>query len=228
MPAFPTLALTLAFLAAGSQGIARGSELSGREAYERHAQAAADEDAQPRAAAPRAAQAAPDPVADKFRKLQREMSRDESTPGGDSQRAAPSRAEEESPGVFGVSMKILFGLVFVIILAVVAIRLLKRLQGRMLARAGSRRASGEIFEVLETCHLGQHHRVVALRIKDEVGIVGVTQQGMSLLTMLKEPAEDVRRDIVGEANPAAFSDNLNKLLERFKRPKRVSDLLDEQ
>lgn len=179
----------------------------------RYAQAA------PEAAAPRAAS---DPVADKFRRLQREIS------SGDASSASADRpvAPPESVGVFSLSMKIFFGLIFVLILAVVAIRLLKRFQGRMLAKGG--RAQGEILEVLETCHLGPHQRVVALRMNDEVGIVGVTQQGMSLLTMLKEPAEEIRKQNAGPGNPAAFSENLNKLLERFKRPKRVSDLLDEQ
>lgn len=174
----------------------------------------------------RAGADARDPVADKFRKLQHEMSNGDAglQPGRTAARGdAPETGD--SVNVLAVSAKILIGLFFVILLAIVAIRLLKRFQGRMLAKGG-RGAGGEIFEVLETCHLGQHQRVVALRMHGEVGIVGVTQQGITLLTMLKEPADEVRR-AEGQGNPAAFSENLNKLLDRFKRPKRVSDLLDE-
>jgi flagellar biogenesis protein FliO len=168
-------------------------------------------------------------VEDKFRKLQQEM---ESAPGA---KSASAKASETRPpqaiAVGGLAIKIFFGLAFVLILAVVTIRVLKRLQGGLLSNAGrggkdgKGGKGGDIFEVLETCHLGAQQRVVALRMNEEVGIVGVTQHGISLLTVLKEPAEDLRRS--RESNSAAFSDNLNKLLERFKKPKKVSDLLDE-
>jgi flagellar biogenesis protein FliO len=164
-----------------------------------------------------------DPVADKFRRFQREMAANGAS--GSASGADKPAAPPESVSVFSVSVKIVFGLLFVLVLAVMAIKLLKRFQGRMLSKSG--RPGGDILEVLETCHLGPHQRVVALRMNGEVGIVGVTQQGMSLLTMLKDPAGEIRKQAVGEGNPAAFSENLNKLLERFKRPKRVSDLLDE-
>ncbi|MEO7424885.1 MAG: flagellar biosynthetic protein FliO [Fibrobacteria bacterium] len=163
---------------------------------------------------------------DKFRKLQQEM---ESAPGS---KSASAKASETRPpqaiAVGGLAIKIFFGLAFVLILAVVTIRVLKRLQGGLLSnagRGGKDGKGGDIFEVLETCHLGAQQRVVALRMNEEVGIVGVTQHGISLLTVLKEPADDLRRS--RESNSAAFSDNLNKLLERFKKPKKVSDLLDE-
>ncbi|MDB5102702.1 MAG: hypothetical protein JWP91_391 [Fibrobacteres bacterium] len=165
---------------------------------------------------------------DKFRKLQKEMERKD--PGGKSGATAETAKSPENSPSGGVSvgtlgLQILFGLAFVLLLAVVSIRGLKRIQGRLLSKPG--RGGGDIFEVLETCHLGPHQRVVAMRLNDEVGILGVTQQGISLLTMLKEPVEELRRARAGESNSAAFSDNLNKLLERFKKPKKVSDLLDE-
>jgi flagellar biogenesis protein FliO len=167
---------------------------------------------------------------EKFRKLQKEMDRKD--PGGRSAAAAsdPKAADSrENSGsdhvsVGSLAMQILFGLAFVLLLAVVSIRGLKRLQGKLLSKPGK---GGDIFEVLETCHLGTHQRVIAMRMNDEVGILGVTQQGISLLTVLKEPSDDFRRARAGESNSAAFSDNLNKLLERFKKPKKVSDLLDE-
>lgn len=168
--------------------------------------------------------AAADPVQEKFRKLQREMS------GGRSEASDPGAtslagATGKPASIFSITLQIVLGLVFVLVLAVVTIRLLKRFQGSLLSRRGQ--ARGEIFEVLETCHLGTHQRVVAIRMRDEVGILGVTPQGISLLTTLKEPAEEIRKEMLGDSNPAAFSDSLNKLLDRFRKPKRVSDLLDE-
>ena len=161
---------------------------------------------------------------DKFRKLQKEMERRDPAPRADGAPKASADKAPESIGFGTIAIQIVFGLAFVLLLAIVSIRGLKRMQGRLLSKPGR---SGDILEVLESCHLGTHQRVVAMRINDEVGILGVTQQGISLLTMLKEPLEEVRRARGGESNSAAFSDNLNKLLERFKKPKKVSDLLDE-
>ena len=167
---------------------------------------------------------------EKFRKLQKEMerrdagSRDASPASGEKAAKARENTGSDSVGIGSLAMQILFGLAFVLLLAVVSIRGLKRMQGRLLSKPGK---GGDIFEVLETCHLGTHQRVVAMRMNDEVGILGVTQQGISLLTVLKEPADDLRRARAGESNSAAFSDNLNKLLERFKKPKKVSEMLEE-
>lgn len=161
---------------------------------------------------------------EKFRKLQKEMERTEkANPAGGK---IPENTPSESIGVGSLAVQILFGLAFVLLLAVVSIRGLKRLQGRMLSKPGR---NGDILEVLESCHLGSHQRIVALRMNDEVGVIGVTQHGISLLTVLKDPIDELRRSraAAGESNSAAFSDNLNKLLERFKKPKKVSDLLDE-
>lgn len=161
---------------------------------------------------------------EKFRKLQKEMERTGKPKSADGK--IPENSPSESIGVGSLAVQILFGLAFVLLLAVVSIRGLKRLQGRMLSKPGK---GGDILEVLESCHLGSNQRVVALRMNDEVGVIGVTQHGISLLTVLKEPMEELRRSraAAGESNSAAFSDNLNKLLERFKKPKKVSDLLDE-
>ena len=179
----------------------------------------------------------PDPptpaMEEKFRKLQKEMDRKDpagkngqtasGVPGGTSVKAAENRSSD-SVSVGTLAMQIVFGLAFVLLLAVVSIRGLKRMQGRLLSRPGK---SGDLLEILETCHLGTQQRVIAMRMNDEVGILGVTKDGITLLTLLKEPVDELRRARAGESNSAAFSDNLNKLLERFKKPKKVSDLLDE-
>lgn len=162
---------------------------------------------------------------EKFRKLQKEMERREpASKAGEP--ANPEQSPNETVSLGKLALQIVFGLAFVLLLAVVSIRGLKRMQGRLLSRPG--RGGGDLFEVLETCHLGARQRVVALRMNGEVGILGVTEHGISLLTVLKEPVEELRRTRSGEGNSAAFSDNLNKLLERFKKPKKVSDMLDEE
>jgi hypothetical protein len=51
----------------------------------------------------------------------------------------------------------------------------------------------------------------------------VTRESISLLTTLERPAGEVILDRRGRGNPALFSDNLNKMLERFKKPKKVSE-----
>lgn len=178
-------------------------------------------------AAPGSSQAAPgagpsDGIQDKFRRLQKEMARGEGA-AATPERPAPAK-EPESVGVLSLGLQILFGLAFVLILAVVSIRLLKKFQGRLFSRSGHT-AGGDILEILETCHIGTNQRVVAIRLDDEVGVLGVTAQGITLLTVLKQPAEELMKRRAG--NSAAFSENLNKLLDRFKKPKRVSDLLDE-
>lgn len=178
-----------------------------------------------------------DLVQDKFRKFQKEMSRTDAAPGtrgaaaaadpaatGAASAAEASEKAPESISVFSLGFQILLGLAFVLILAVVSIRLLKKFQGRLFARSGPS-GGGDILEVLESCHLGTNQRVIAMRINDEVGVLGVTPQGITLLTVLKQPADELIKQRAG--NSAAFSDNLNKLLDRFKKPKRVSDLLDE-
>lgn len=180
-----------------------------------------------------AAKPGADPVQDKFRKLQKEMSQGGAPGAQERGIAAPGEepgdapAAAEQPSMISLSLQIVFGLVFVLVLAVVSIRLLKRFQGRLLSRPGGG-PGGDLLEVLETCHLGTHQKVVALRINDEVGVVGVTQHGINLITVLKQPAGEIRKQRMASGNSAAFSDNLNKLLDRFKKPKRVSDLLEGQ
>ncbi|MDQ2999817.1 MAG: flagellar biosynthetic protein FliO [Fibrobacterota bacterium] len=211
----PIAALAIVFLAIQAVGIAKAE--TGKSLYA--------------AAEPRTAELPPSPptptpaMEDKFRKLQKEMDRREPTPKK-GEAAKTEQPLDQTVSLGKLAMQILFGLAFVLLLAVVSIRGLKRIQGRLLSKPG--RGGGDLFEVLETCHLGSRQRVVALRMNQEVGILGVTEHGISLLTVLKEPVEELRRARSGESNSVAFSDNLNKLLERFKKPKKVSDMLDEE
>jgi len=167
---------------------------------------------------------------EKFRKLQKEMEASPSAAPAAGPAAGTRAPRNEGVSAGGLALKILFGLAFVLLLAVVAIRALKRVQGGLLSRTGRTGRTGpggDMLEVLETCHLGPQQKVIAMRMHDEIGVLGVTKDGIRLLTVLKRPADEIRQARHGESNPAAFSDNLNKLLDRFKKPKKVSDMLDE-
>lgn len=185
-------------------------------------------DPAPKAAGAREADTSPPPpsaaMQDKFRKLQKEM---ESDPAPPPDAGTAPAAPPEGINVGSFALQLLAGLAFVLLLAVASIRGLKRMQGKLLSRPGK---GGDLLEVLETCHLGPQQKVIAIRLNEEVGIIGVTKEGISMLTVLKEPMDELRksRAAAAESNSAAFSDNLNKLLDRFKKPKKVSDLLDEE
>ncbi|MBW8889847.1 MAG: flagellar biosynthetic protein FliO [Fibrobacteres bacterium] len=193
-----------------------------RSLYAAPARASAANEAAEAPASSASEPSAPTPaMEEKFRKLQQEMQSNPAAAPPTSGAQAPAADDGRSVG--GIALQILFGLAFVLLLAVVSIRVLKRLQGRLLTRPGP---GGDLLEVLETCHLGPQQKVVAIRMHDEISVLGVSKEGIRLLTVLKHPAEEIRQARQG-GNPAAFSDNLNKLLERFKKPKKVSDLLDE-
>jgi flagellar biogenesis protein FliO len=220
---------TLAFVASLGGAALSVPASQPRSLYAAPPRTAAAEASEPASATAATAAAAaaetPAPTAameEKFRKLQKEM---QGSPAANPSPGASGSAPREGVSVGGVFLQILFGLAFVILLAVVSIRGLKRMQGKLLARPGS--GGGNLLEVMETCYLGPHQKVIALRMNDEVGVLGVTKEGISLLTVLKQPAGEIGQSRRNESNPAAFSDNLNKLLDRFKKPKRVSDLLDE-
>jgi len=170
-----------------------------------------------------------DLMEDKFQKLQKEMENEGGAQKNSLKANPSSKSSAPKPiGVIALAIQIFLGLIFVLILAVVTIRVLKKFQGRILAGSGKAgNFNTNLLEVMETCHLGSNQKVIAIRMHEEIGIIGVTPQGMSLLTMLKEPATEIRTAQLSESNSAAFSENLNKLLDRFKKPKRVGDLLDE-
>lgn len=193
-----------------------------RSLYAAPARSAAAEASEPASAAPAGTPAPTAAMEEKFRRLQKEM---QGSPAADPAPGVSAPAPRDGVSVGGLFLQIVFGLAFVLLLAVVSIRGLKRMQGKLLARPGA--GGGNLLEVMETCYLGPQQKVIALRMHDEVGVLGVTKEGIRLLTVLKQPASGMGPAQRGESNPAAFSDNLNKLLERFKKPKRVSDLLDE-
>ncbi len=163
----------------------------------------------------------------KFQRLQLHM---DSENGGAAPTAetTPTRSEARQPeptSIISLSLQVFFGLVFVLVLAVLTLRLLKRLQ-----RSGGFKPKGmesEFFQVLETCYIDSQHKVVALRMGPRMGIIGISPQSVSLIQEFSESPSELGFGTSSEGNAAAFSDSLNKVLDRFKKPKRVSDLLEE-
>jgi|GEM_PF-3420407 len=160
------------------------------------------------------AMAAGDPVADKFARMQQEIA------ANPEQGQAATETGGVHPLMLGV--EVVLGLAFVLVLAVFTIRFLKKLQGGMLR--GPMGTGGDLLEVVETCHLGPGQRILAVRMGDRIGVMGAGKEGINLLHLLDQPAANL---LAGrQTNPQAFSDNLNRLMDKFKKPKKVSELLD--
>jgi flagellar biogenesis protein FliO len=152
---------------------------------------------------------APDPVAEKFQKFQQEYAGD----GADPSPAAPP----ESRSLFRLVLEVGAALALVLALAVLGIRLLRKAQRGMLAGP----AGGDLLEVVESCHLGPGQRLVAVRLDGKIGVLGVTREAISLVATLDRPAGEVIQERRRQGNPAQFSENLNRMLERFRGPKKA-------
>lgn len=163
----------------------------------------------------------------KFQRLQNEMDAAHGLPSGNTgSNPLPGKSRATEPtGILSLSLQIFFGLIFVLILAVVTLRFLKRLQRN--AGFKPKGMGQDFFQVLETCYLDSQHKVVALRMGPRMGIIGISPQSVSLLHEFTETPSELGFGTQGEGNAAAFSESFNKVLERFKKPKRVSDLLEE-
>ena len=149
-------------------------------------------------------------VQEKFQRMQHEIQSD----GGAS---APAAAGRSLPLL---ALEIAFALVLVLGVAVASIRILRRVQRGMLKGSS---AGGDLLEVIETCHLGPGQRLVAVRMDGKIGVVGVSKEGISLVATLDRPAGEIIPERRSQGNPAVFADNLNRMLEKFKKPKKVSE-----
>ena len=123
-----------------------------------------------------------------------------------------------------LGLEVLFALAGVLVLAVITVRLLKRAQKGLLG-SGSATVAGELLEVVETLHLAPGIKLIAVRIYDKVAIMSVSKENATLAHLLEDPAVEVLANKT--SNPKAFSDNLNRLLDKFKKPRKVSEMLEE-
>ncbi len=160
---------------------------------------------------------APSPEARaKFDALRKEMGGETGEPGSEPGPAAPAAAPTDSLGA--LFFKMLASLVAVILLAVLSMRLLQRLRrGPGMKGLGS--SGSFLFEVMETCHLGPGQRLVAVRMQNKVGVLGVGKDGINYLCTLDGEAKSLEAGMRREGNAAQFGENLAQVLDRFKKPK---------
>ncbi len=156
------------------------------------------------------AQSASDPAAEKFLRVQQALQ------SGAAAAGEPAAAARPLPLLV---LEVAAALLFVLGAVVVTVRLLRKAQRGMLRGA----VDGDLIEVLETSHLGPGQRLVAVRLDGRIGVLGVTRENVSLLTLLDRPAADLLRERREKGNPALFTENLNRVLEKFKKPKKVSE-----
>jgi flagellar biogenesis protein FliO len=76
-----------------------------------------------------------------------------------------------------------------------------------------------LFEVMETCHLGPGQRIVAIRMQNKVGMVGVSKENISFMGYLEGEPLAMEKAMRKEGNAVQFGDSLTQVLERFKKPK---------
>ncbi len=153
-----------------------------------------------------------DPVQEKFQKLQHEMSVKKST------LLSPSVPDNRSLPF--LVLEISLALVAVLGMAVLGIRFLKKIQRGILS---GKRLEGDLMEVIESCHIGTNQRLVAVRMDEKVVILGLTRDSISLVSTLAKPAVDLLAERRDQGNPMLFSENLNRMMERFKKPKKLSE-----
>lgn len=153
----------------------------------------------------------------KFEALRKEM-------GGSSAGASGSAASNPAPepsdsaSLGALFFKMLASLAAVVLLAVLSMRFLQRLR-RGPGLKGMGAGGSFLFEVMETCHLGPGQRIVAVRMQDKVGVLGVTKEGISFLTTLDGGAKALEAGMRREGNAAQFGESLAQVLDRFKKPK---------
>ncbi len=160
----------------------------------------------------------------KFERLQKDIAQGSSSPTPISV-VANQEEIPEGKSIWVIGTQIFCGLLFVLFLMIVTLRLLKKAQSGLGRKALA--VNGQFFEVLETCHIGTQQKIIALRMQNDVGIIGVTTSAITLLQTLEGQATTILQQQSKNGNTAEFADNLNKLLDRFKKPKKVADYLKE-
>jgi len=123
--------------------------------------------------------------------------------------------QTEEVSVSALVIKTVFGLLFIVVLIVVLVYLMKKLQGGKFNRL----TQGTDIEILEVAPLGQHQKIVSVKIQSKIMVLGVTQQTINTLTTLE--GEDAQRYLMSATQTGItsgqFSQTVNQLLSKFKR-----------
>ena len=154
--------------------------------------------------------------------IQKKFQRVRRAAKAEAQSGTTQTTQTSSRSTLALGLQVLFGLAFVLTLLVFSIRGLKKLQRMKMFPA---KGDGEdLLEILETCHVGNQQKIVALRVNNEVCLLGVGSQSITHL-MDVGPHEIVEQK--RSKNPVVFKENLDTMLSRFKRPKNVGEILNQ-
>ena len=137
-----------------------------------------------------------------------------------------SKKESSQKSMMYITFKMVFGLVFIIILAVFSLRFLKKFQNASMLKKFNKKQ--ELIEIMETCYLGNDQKIVVIKIQNTLAILGVTSHGINLIKELNPGETIAANSVENTQQSAAFSDNLNQFLSKFKKPKTLSQTLREQ
>ncbi|MBF0431613.1 MAG: flagellar biosynthetic protein FliO [Fibrobacteria bacterium] len=137
-----------------------------------------------------------------------------------------NKSSAEKTSLTKTAVQMVFGLAFIIVLIVVSMRLLKRFQKAAFLKSPVKNNS--MLEVLETCYLGKDQKVIVMRMENTRTVVSATPNGIHILKELEGevivPATPLRKQ---GGNIKDFSSNLNSFLTQFKKPKTVTQSLEE-
>ncbi len=131
--------------------------------------------------------------------------------------------KDQTFSALGALIRTVLALILVVLLIAVALKLLKGLQRKSLFTQSN--SKGELLEVLETCHLGPQHKIVAIRMHDRICALGMSPNQVNLIRDFDISLDEwllAQKNQPGNANH--FNENLNRLLDRFKKPKSFSQL----
>ena len=156
--------------------------------------------------------------------IQKELAKEESG----STSTTISKQDGTSISIWGLAIQIVFGLIFVLALAIIGIKLLKALQNNNRFFGSKKLGTGKsLFEVLETCYLGQNQKLIAIKFETKVYMLGATAQNINLIKEIDLPQMEnsLAKDL--NSNHKNFTQTMDQVLSRFKKPKKVSDFLEE-
>lgn len=127
----------------------------------------------------------------------------------------------------GLFFKMLFGMVFIILLIILCIRWLKKLQKSPLL--GKKKMTTNKMEVLETCYLGKDQKVILMSIGDKEVVLGVTSGSIQYLKEMNGSLinQEPIAQKVSSNERELFTENLTGFLSKYSRPKTVSESLKE-
>jgi len=139
----------------------------------------------------------------------------------------PAAGPISSKKATGMFFKLIFGMIFIILLIILSIRWLKKLQKSPLL--GKKGASVHRMEVLETCYLGKEQKVVLISMAGKEVALGVTAGNIQFLKEVGDVSPEEKLVPLAHKNKEMemFRKNLNGFLSKYKKPKTVSESLKE-